>query len=75
MLFAVTSYWMQAFPLPQKVTHEIETICSSYLWSGFDVITKKAPVVWDKVCDPKNAGGLNITSLKEWNQATIGKIL
>lgn len=60
MLFAVTSYWMQAFPLPRKVTH---------------VITKKAPVVWDKVCDPKNASGLNITSLKEWNQATIGKIL
>lgn len=27
------------------------------------------------MCDPKIVGGLNITSLKEWNQTTIGKLL
>jgi hypothetical protein len=32
-------------------------------------------VAWEKICEPKIAGGLNITSLVEWNQATIGKLL
>lgn len=30
--------------------------------------------LWEKVCDPKNYGGLNITSLQVWNKATFGKL-
>lgn len=73
--FAVTSYWMQVFPLPYKVTHEIEAICRNFLWSGSNIINRKARISWDIVYDPKNDGGLNITTLREWNQATIGKLL
>lgn len=32
-------------------------------------------MTWDKICDPKIAGGLNITPLLEWNQATMSKLL
>lgn len=32
-------------------------------------------MTWDKLCDPKNAGVLNITSLIEWNLTTMLKLL
>ncbi|XP_058726861.1 uncharacterized protein LOC131598262 [Vicia villosa] len=75
VLFAVTAYWMQVFPLPQGVMKQIEAICRSFLWSGTEVISKKAPIAWEQVCEPKNAGGLNITALATWNKATMGKLL
>ncbi|XP_058763598.1 uncharacterized protein LOC131637052 [Vicia villosa] len=46
-----------------------------FLWSGKIEGSRKAPVAWDRVCDPKKAGGLNIISLKEWNAATMIKLL
>lgn len=63
------------FPMPQKVIHHIETLCMNYLWTNTEETTKKAPIAWDTVCNPKEARGTNIVSLKEWNQATIGKLL
>ncbi|XP_058754588.1 uncharacterized protein LOC131627751 [Vicia villosa] len=75
VLFAITNYWMQVFQLPKCVTKHIEAICRSFVWSGKAEISRKAPVSWKKICEPKNAGGLNITSLNEWNLATLGKLL
>ncbi|XP_058748415.1 uncharacterized protein LOC131621393 [Vicia villosa] len=75
VLFAVTSYWMQVFPLPKSVLKHIEAICRSYLWSNTEEITRRAPIAWDNVYNPVRAGGLSITSLREWNIATIGKLL
>jgi hypothetical protein len=75
VLFAVTTYWMQVFPLPKQVIKQIEAICRSFLWSGKDEISRKVPVAWEKICEPKISGGLNVISLIEWNQATIGKLL
>lgn len=53
----------------------MESLCRSFLWKGTEVIHKKSPVAWDKICDPKTSGGLNVTSLVEWNQATLTKLL
>lgn len=36
---------------------------------------RKALGAWDKVCEPKGAGGLHLVSLVDWNQATICKLL
>lgn len=32
-------------------------------------------MAWEKICEPKNAGGLNVTSMTVWNQAIIAKLL
>lgn len=53
----------------------MESICRMFLWSGKSASSKKTPIAWDRMCDPKNYGGLNITSLTEWNQATMFKLL
>lgn len=60
---SIISYWLQVFPIPKKVLKHIESICRSFLWSGKEVITKKAPVAWEKICHPKNSGGLNVVDL------------
>jgi hypothetical protein len=57
VIFAVTNYWMQCLPLPKKVIQKINAICRSFLWSGGDVVTRKAPVAWDQVCTSKAHGG------------------
>lgn len=75
VLFAITSYWMQVFPLPKKVLRHIEAICRPFLLTGKDEVSKRALVAWDKVCAPKSAGGLHILSLVEWNIAAVAKLL
>ncbi|XP_058776403.1 uncharacterized protein LOC131650721 [Vicia villosa] len=74
VLFGVTSYWLNVFPIPKGVLKHIEAMCRSFLWKGNAEATRKAPVTWDSVCNPKRARGLNITSLKEWNIASMGKL-
>lgn len=52
----------------------IEAICKNFLWKGNAYTTTKAPVNCDSVYNPRGAKGLNITSLKEWNIAMMGKL-
>lgn len=51
----------------------VEAYCRSYIWSGINVITKKALVSWERVCTPKSIGGLNLINLNLWNRAAIAK--
>ncbi|XP_019230249.1 PREDICTED: uncharacterized protein LOC109211202 [Nicotiana attenuata] len=60
--------------MPSKLIKLIEAYCRSFMWSGTNVITKRALISWDKVCQPKSARGLNILNLKSWNKAAILKL-
>ncbi|XP_058722226.1 uncharacterized protein LOC131594147 [Vicia villosa] len=54
--------------------HQCRPLVDRILHKGNADMTRKAPVAWDTVCNPRVLGGLNITSLKEWNIATMGKL-
>ncbi|XP_058785046.1 uncharacterized protein LOC131659953 [Vicia villosa] len=75
VLFSITAYWAQVFPLPKKILHRVEAICRVFLWSGKSEGSRKAPIAWDKICDPNSAGGLSIVSLLEWNKVSMLKLL
>ncbi|XP_058785008.1 uncharacterized protein LOC131659909 [Vicia villosa] len=75
VLNAMTSYWMQIYPMPKKVIHHICAICRSFLWNSRDGINRKSPIAWESVCEPRKAGGLNLVDLHCWNKATIIKLL
>ncbi|XP_058766372.1 uncharacterized protein LOC131639971 [Vicia villosa] len=75
VLFSTSNYWIQSLPMPKKVIKIIEVICHSYLWAGTEVITRKSPVSWQKLCTPKKKGGLNIIDLHEWNKFFLAKNL
>lgn len=75
VLFAITNYCPQCFPLLKKILKNIEAICRSFLWSNGEEITRRSPVAWDDVCAPKKSGGLQIISLVDWNKACLLKLL
>ena len=49
-------------------------MCRSYLWSGSGKVTKKALIAWEKVCRPRNEGGLGLINMHIWNRAAITKL-
>ncbi|XP_075096596.1 uncharacterized protein LOC142174658 [Nicotiana tabacum] len=61
------------FMLPKKITKLIEAICRSFLWTRDNNISKKALLAWEKVCQPRSAGGFNIMDIGLWNKAAVSK--
>ncbi|XP_058732951.1 uncharacterized protein LOC131604537 [Vicia villosa] len=62
--FGSVNYWLSCIPLPKGVIKCIEAKCRSFVWSGKSSITRKAPVAWEKMCLPKNLGGIGIINLQ-----------
>ncbi|XP_070046455.1 uncharacterized protein [Nicotiana tomentosiformis] len=73
VLFSIQTYWSQIFMLPKKITKLIEAICRSFLWTRDNNISKKALLAWEKVCQPRSAGGFNVMDIGLWNKAAISK--
>lgn len=74
ILFEILAYWARLFLIPAKVLKTIYVYCKKFVWSGSNIITKKALVAWDKVCTLMSMGGLNLINIKLWNQAAQIKI-
>ncbi|XP_019241615.1 PREDICTED: uncharacterized protein LOC109221601 [Nicotiana attenuata] len=72
VLFGIQSYWSQLLNFPTKVLKMIESYCRSYIWSGVNVITKKALVAWTE-CVRLNQRGLSLINLQLWNKAALAK--
>lgn len=72
---SMAMYWLQIFPFPKKVLNYVEGLCRSFLWSSKVEVTKKAPIAWKKVCEPRNSGGLKVLDLNVWNQVMCAKML
>ncbi|XP_069147459.1 uncharacterized protein [Solanum lycopersicum] len=74
VLFGVQAYWAQLFLFPTKVIKLIDSMCRSYIWSGDGKVTKKALIAWERVCRPKNEGGMGLINMQLWNRAAIAKL-
>lgn len=61
------------FILPKKVIKSVESLFRAFLWSGCELKKYGAKVAWDKICSPKNEGGLGFKSLDVWNKSAIAK--
>ncbi|KAK4726976.1 hypothetical protein R3W88_031893 [Solanum pinnatisectum] len=73
VLSAMQGFWSQIFLMPKKVLKKIESMCKRFLWNGDKEGKGKALIVWETLCWPKAAGGLNITDMYVWNKAAILK--
>ena len=49
-------------------------MCRSYLWSGVGQVTRKSLIAWERVCRPKNEGGMGMIHMQVWNRAAIAKL-
>lgn len=70
ILFSLQIYWSKVFILPKKVIRLLEQKFNQFLWCGNDS-KAKAKVSWDKVCYPKEEGGLGHKGLEIWNRAAM----
>ncbi|XP_020249282.1 uncharacterized protein LOC109826672 [Asparagus officinalis] len=64
-IFLTSSYY-----LPMKVLQKVDELCRIYLWGKNEQSLKVALVSWEKICLPKDQGGLGIYSAVNWNRAS-----
>lgn len=62
VLLSIQNFASQIFLMPKKVLQQVETICKRFLWNGEVLNRGKALLAWETLCQPKVAGGLNITT-------------
>ncbi|XP_074291151.1 uncharacterized protein LOC141617920 [Silene latifolia] len=63
------------FILPNGVISRVEAICRNFLWDEAAVYMRFPLVAWEKICKPKEEGGLGLKDYITWNKATVGKLV
>ncbi|XP_010463033.1 PREDICTED: uncharacterized protein LOC104743679 [Camelina sativa] len=75
LLSSLTNFWLSVFRLPKRCLQEIDSLFSTFLWSGPDLNSKKAKISWLDVCKPKHEGGLGLLRLQDTNTVCILKLI
>ncbi|GKD83620.1 RNA-directed DNA polymerase, eukaryota, reverse transcriptase zinc-binding domain protein [Tanacetum coccineum] len=75
ILSSMQSYWASIFLLPKQVIYEINKILKGFLWCQGELSKGKAKVSWEKICNPKDQGGLGLKNLGVWNEVLMIKHL
>ncbi|XP_060972343.1 uncharacterized protein LOC115710535 [Cannabis sativa] len=75
ILLGIRSYWMSIFILPQKVTKEIDKLCRNFLWGSSLNQRKLHFSSWEKICLPKNHGGIGVRESQKWNVAMMARYI
>ena len=73
--FAVfPSYIMQTVKLPKVIRTKIDRIYRQFIWGSAKHKKRIHLITWDKVCKPKQEGGLGFRKAKEINLACMTKL-
>ncbi|XP_048608923.1 uncharacterized protein LOC125584472 [Brassica napus] len=70
---ALPFYAMSVFRLPKDLCAKITSAIVEYWWSSGDKKRKISWVAWQKLCKPKEQGGLGFHDIGKFNQALLGK--
>ena len=71
---AMPIYAMQTTLFPSLVRYKIDKSCHRFIWDGKSKRHKMSMVGWDKICMPKNHGGLGFTKLDGMNHELLMKL-
>jgi hypothetical protein len=66
---AIPAYYMQNVTLPARVCSSLDKLNRDFLWGSNEERKKMHMVSWDKVCRPKDLGGLGLYFTKARNLA------
>ena len=70
VLTSVIIFFVTILDVPTEVLLKIDSIRRAYLWAACEKVTgEKCKVNWEKVCKPKDLGGLGILHLKKFASA------
>lgn len=73
-LLNIPGYVLQSYLIPVFVCDEAEKICRDFIWSSTTDKKKSHLVAWEKLCYPKDDGGLGFHNLKVLNEAHMMKL-
>eukprot|EP00253_Pinus_taeda_P028390 PITA_28390 len=64
VLQSIPIFMLSAIPAPKGVQHQLRNIQRDFLWGKGEEKKKWALVAWEKICKPKNHGGLGLDDPK-----------
>ena len=71
---SIPAYWFHLFKVPAGIVEKIERLRRDFFWGGSVENSKKLHLIsWGKICNPKQRGGLGLTSVKSRNLSLLGK--
>lgn len=73
-LSSIPGYVLQTSPIPVSVCNEAEKLCRDFIWGSTADARKCHLVAWDKICAPKEDGGLGFRNLQTLNKAHMMKL-
>ncbi|KAK9983173.1 hypothetical protein SO802_032698 [Lithocarpus litseifolius] len=70
---AIPTYSMSCFKLPKGLIKDIEVMIRKFWW-GFSSDTRKTHwVKWERLCSPKEDGGMGFKEIEKFNEALLAK--
>lgn len=73
-IFSIPNYVMQACKIPTSFCDEIEKMCRDFIWGSTPEARKNHLIAWEKLCSPKEDGGLGFSSLRMVNDVYMMKL-
>lgn len=75
ILSAISIYLLSCLALPIRVSHDIGQQMRKFFWQETSDKDKVALISWDKICRPKEEGGLGIRNQILQNKALRAKLV
>lgn len=73
-LNTILIYYMQTNLLPNSTCERIDKISRDFLWGNTEAKKGTHLIAWDKLCRPKNEGGIGLRKASLMNQALFMKV-
>lgn len=70
---AMPTYVMQSSVIPRGTCVEIDKLCRNFIWGDEENHRTVHLLKWDKLCKPKQCGGLGLRSTRATNNAFLMK--
>ena len=70
---AIPTYTMSVFKLPDSLSEDLTSMICNFWWGQRNDERKLVWMSWEKLCAPKNCGGMGFKKLKEFNWALLAK--
>ena len=70
---AIPTYTMSCFKIPDSLCDKMTSMIQNFWWGRKRDERKMAWLSWEKLCEPKEVGGMGFRELKQFNLALLAK--